>query len=866
MGAGLLHNINFKIMSNDLNQMLLRVISENPDAIYIIDLEEHKTIFFNRDEFLGYPKEKCEATGSLLEFLHPDDIGIVSENWENIKTFSNETNIEFRLRAKDGIYHYISLRSKTLSSDRDGRPLVVLIILSDCTERKMFDEELRKSENKHKDLVEHAPIGIAIYQEGRFVYINKTACDILRIESPDDMLGKPVLSIVHPDSVNSVIERMSKVAKGYSLDPFEEMLIRKDGEGFVAEVSAIPVTFNNKAAAQVLATDITARKKAEEKLAASENLYRSIFNNSLIGVSQTTANGQFLRVNEAFARMYGFSSPDELIREIKDVRQFYSNPGERIEILRILDTRETLGPMEFVVKKRDGTAFHVLCTIRKIIDETGKFICYQAEQVDITENKKTLEALRESLEKYRVLSEQGGLGIGLYSYDGKIIFFNDRALKNLGGKSEDFIGRDLIQVFGDAAGNEYLRRIRLAADTGKSTDYEDYYESPGGAFWFLSNHAPVYGFSGELIGVQVLAHDITEWKKAEIALIQSEKKYRELFDSMEEAFALHEIITDKNGKPVDYLYVDVNRSFCKITGLEASEVIGRKVTEVIPGIEKSWIRRYGKVALTGKSQIFESFAGPLGKYYHVVAFSPARGSFATLFYDISDRIKYEEELKRSSENLRLLNVHIEEAREKERNLISLNLHDDLGQKLTALKMDISWLRKRIGVQSEIVSNKFKEINRLIDESVNTIQKISSDLRPQILFDLGLFPALDWLLEELENNSGIRSVLNVSPLHFDIPEHLSVVIYRIVQEAITNVKRHAEASIVKVTLKRETSYIFLSIEDNGRGIPKEKLNKPGSFGLDGMKERAEVLNGRFKIFCGKRGGTKILVRIPFSTDT
>ena len=78
MGAGLLHNINFKIMSNDLNQMLLRVISENPDAIYIIDLEEHKTIFFNRDEFLGYPKEKCEATGSLLEFLHPDDIALVS--------------------------------------------------------------------------------------------------------------------------------------------------------------------------------------------------------------------------------------------------------------------------------------------------------------------------------------------------------------------------------------------------------------------------------------------------------------------------------------------------------------------------------------------------------------------------------------------------------------------------------------------------------------------------------------------------------------------------------------------------------------------------------------------------------------------
>lgn len=229
--------------------------------------------------------------------------------------------------------------------------------------------------------------------------------------------------------------------------------------------------------------------------------------------------------------------------------------------------------------------------------------------------------------------------------------------------------------------------------------------------------------------------------------------------------------------------------------------------------------------------------------------------------DITDRIKYEQGLKRTGETLRRLNMHIEEAREKERSQIAMNLHDDLGQQLTAMRMNLSWLRKRIGVQSALVSDKLDEVELIIENSIGTVQKISSELRPAILYDLGLKDAVEWHMKQNLGPAGIKGTFRLAPRDLKIDEKSSIVLFRIIQEALTNIIRHSGAEKADVTIMKSPSHIELVIRDNGKGIDDDAVNDPKSFGITSIKERIKNISGEFTITGEKGRGTVLRVKIP-----
>lgn len=224
-----------------------------------------------------------------------------------------------------------------------------------------------------------------------------------------------------------------------------------------------------------------------------------------------------------------------------------------------------------------------------------------------------------------------------------------------------------------------------------------------------------------------------------------------------------------------------------------------------------------------------------------------------------DRIN--QSLKQSHEELSRLTAHLEEIRENERKRIALDLHDDLGQRLTAILMDLAWLKNKLAGSSPELLDKLGILKSQLDDTINTVRKISLGLRPSTLDDLGLVPTLKGHFKDFENNSGIAINYNISPEEFDPDPKLSIQIFRIIQEALTNVVRHSKASKVDVNLEQLNDRIELTIADNGIGISKEKSGKNQSFGLLGMKERAVSCGGKFLIESEPAKGTHLHIELP-----
>jgi signal transduction histidine kinase len=253
-------------------------------------------------------------------------------------------------------------------------------------------------------------------------------------------------------------------------------------------------------------------------------------------------------------------------------------------------------------------------------------------------------------------------------------------------------------------------------------------------------------------------------------------------------------------------------------------------------------------------------------FHNTVIRSPDGKIVRNLFSaeDITERKKSEEELQRSQEELRNLADHLQSVREQERTNIAREIHDDLGQTLTALKMDISWLRKKLPKDQETLLEKTKAMTKLTDMTIKTVKRISTELRPGLLDDLGLVAAIEWQAEEFQNRMGITCEVTVDPEEIILDRDRSTAIFRIFQETLTNIARHAKATRVTITLKEKDDKVELRVKDNGKGITEKQISHPKSFGLMGIRERVHPWEGQVKIN-GKPGeGTTVVVRIPIET--
>jgi signal transduction histidine kinase len=228
-----------------------------------------------------------------------------------------------------------------------------------------------------------------------------------------------------------------------------------------------------------------------------------------------------------------------------------------------------------------------------------------------------------------------------------------------------------------------------------------------------------------------------------------------------------------------------------------------------------------------------------------------------------ERHHAEDELRRSNEQLRALSAHLQRVREDERTRIARQVHDELGQALTGLKLDLSWLAGHLPKGSRTLHDKARDLSACIDTTIQTVRRISTELRPGILDDLGLVAAIEWQAQEFQLRTGIACETTTTAAETMWEQNFSTAFFRIFQETLTNIIHHAGATRVQVTLNEEPDGLVLRIQDNGRGISEAEVASAKSIGLVGMRERASLLSGEVT-FRGIPGhGTTVTVRIPIS---
>ncbi len=234
--------------------------------------------------------------------------------------------------------------------------------------------------------------------------------------------------------------------------------------------------------------------------------------------------------------------------------------------------------------------------------------------------------------------------------------------------------------------------------------------------------------------------------------------------------------------------------------------------------------------------------------------------------EIAERFRAEAELNQSQARLRDLASHLQIIREGERTEIAREIHDELGQALTALKMDVHWLGLRLPDEQPLLSDKTKSMARLIDATVQAVRRISSELRPKLLDDLGLSAAMEWQANEFSQRSGIPCDFRSEPEDIILDQARSTAVFRIFQETLTNIARHAEATEVEAVLKENDGKIELFVHDDGKGITPEQSSESTSLGIIGMRERVLSLAGELNLSGSPETGTTVQVSIPLERES
>lgn len=660
---------------------------------------------------------------------------------------------------------------------------------------------------------------------------------------------------IHPEDKDEVFKVLEDAKKKCKNLFYKYRIIKKDGTVRYVEdrITWERDDKGNIGSVNGLVYDITERKKAEEELQSNNELLNKIFSTTYGLIAYLDTDFRFIRVNQAYADADGHL-PDFFIG--KNHFDLYPNEENEAIFRRVVETSEPYGiyakPFEYADHPERAVTYWDWALV-PAMDIHGKVDGLLMTLMNVTDNVKKEEILKASEDKYRNLFEHATDSIFILEPDtGRFLDCNEIAAKRLSYRKAELLNLRVFDINPPDSSNSIKERFRMLRG-GESITFETSHRRKDGTLMPVEISSRLIEYGGQN-ALQAIVRDISKRK-------ESEEKLRLLEKALE---TTNVGVTIAN---IERNIVYTNPFEAKMHGYSVDELIGKKIGTLAPpelsqslNIEKMKMSKTKKRESVNIRKDGNSFPVYLTSDIVTNASNDPIG-MVTICEDITDRKKAENELKTSREQLRNLTNSLQSAREEERKKIAREIHDELGQSLTALKIDLSLMKKKLPEDETALHNRTEQMTDIVNLTLQTVKRIAKELRPEILEELGLEAATKRYIKEFSSRSIIKCDYTIVGSCDNTSKDVSLVIFRIIQEATTNIVRHSEAKRARIYLECKENSLLLKISDDGKGINETDISDLMSIGLIGMNERILSVGGHFAIR-GIRGvGTTVKAYIP-----
>ncbi len=722
-------------------------------------------------------------------------------------------------------------------------------MITDVNEIKMIKEELRLK----TDILESVTDAIRLRDEdGRIVYVNKAACDLYGY-SKDVLIGMNARDLTPPDRSILFGSRVDEVKKKGEI-VFETIQQRKDRTRIPIENHYKILNSNGKEYFLAVMRNLSARERAREE----DKLKALLLDSASDAVYLRDLDGNFIYVNEQAAKLYGYPK-EELVK--MNIRQFWVSealPNFESQTNEIVEKNEVT--LERSVKNKNGNIIPVEVHVRHITSGSDDYIL--GVHRDISERKRSEENLKASEEKFRNLVENAPVGISITTIDGRAVLRNKKITDMYGyTSSEEFMKVPVINHYRYAKDRQNFLKLIETDGIVKSLEVP-VLKKDGTSFWTRVTAIPFFTNAGEK-QIITITEDITDWKKTEAALKESEAKFKNLLDNAPVGIG----ITTIDGRPLVR-----NKKMTEILGYDQEELFRQPVSARYYNPRDR--ERLLELTKQGPVENFETRVrrkdGRLLWTTHTTI--PQKTEFGDCFIsviqDITKRKKAERQIRKYHQRLRLLASKLTLAEEEERRRIAVGIHDSISQSLATCRFLLTDIQETLS--STKLSPKIIQIQNILKQSLTELGTLIFDLSCPLLYEAGLEAAVGNLTEEIGEQYKLKTEFKGTTctelLALDI--QTSILLYQIVREILINVGKHARAKKLKVFIRVGLKHVLIVVKDDGIGfnISKiEPLSKNGGFGLFSVRERLHYLGGRLMIRSSQDRGTQVSVRVPRSSN-
>jgi PAS domain S-box-containing protein len=604
------------------------------------------------------------------------------------------------------------------------------------------------------------------------------------------------------------------------------------------------------------------REQSKEEITAEKNYLANLVEQTSDAILSTDANLTIKSWNMGAEEIYGYKKEEVTGKPLGSFLKSTLDPDTTERLLADLNKRGYYNA-EYIFFNKQKQPIHVQASVTVLRNSEQEITGYVAVHRDISERKQLEKQLKEFNEQLELQVQEktaelrdvferiSDAFIGIDN-NYNVVYLNKRAELLFERNGTGVANSSVYQFFSTSHG-EVENAINEAFISREYIYLDTWF--PQFQKWFELNIYPSPS------GLSIYIRDITIRKQALLALNASEEKYRLFFENSMDGI----LLTNAKGQ-----IFSANKAATEIFNMTEEEICNGGRSAILDETDPNWAKffaarkQYGKAQ--GELRHFRKDGSIFLAETTSVIFKTASGDEQTntIIRDITERKRAEEDLNESYQQIRRLTAYLQKVREEERARIARDIHDELGQQLTVMKMDIAWMKKRIkNGDHESAITKMDEMQTILDGTVFSVRRISTDLRPSLLDDMGLIAAMEWEADVFAKRTGIKVNFSKPDNPVAIPEEYVTGLFRILQESLTNITRHASANQVDIYLKNQNNEFILYIEDNGSGFDMSTVATKKTLGLLGIKERSAMMQGVFTIKSQPGKGTKLEVRVPLS---